>query len=456
MLAPALLLVLLGSDVALPPGHPAISDGGVAPQGTAPSLPPGHPPISAPRTNGLPPGHPPLSTAPDTGPLAGPSPSLPPGHPDISGRGQAPSAGDILQQLDATPDLKTRPKPFEVAASVGKLYFSQGRYADAVVYLRQSQASAGALRALFLAERREVKGKLPDAASVGCPPVTAALGAGEAAARARAAAKQHAAAAACALQALDPALEASALLGNALFLAADVPGALEAYNWALEVDPLQPLALYGRAGVTFDSRPDDVAALRAVKRDLTQLLARWPDLPQSPQARALLARTEELLRAGGFTKYAAAHPKQAPAAGVAPAPGTLPALNPETVEAIRNTERTPELEKGLADLVLQGEQALSKGEYQKALEAYRRVVPFQPDNGRAKAGMAWALVGLNRQPMAERVWSVAVDADPQAVDTLGDFLAKEGNTKDAQALWAKLAATSPAYAQKANLQKKLH
>ncbi len=458
MLAPALLLVLLGSDVALPPGHPVISDGGVAPQATAPSLPPGHPPISAPqaRTNGLPPGHPPLSTAPDAGPLAGPSPSLPPGHPDISGRGQAPSARDILQQLDATPDLKTRPKPYEVAASVGKLYFSQGRYADAVVYLRQSQAGAGALRALFLAERREVKGKLPDAASVGCPPVTAALGAGEAAARARAAAKQHGAAAACALQALDPALEASALLGNALFLAADVPGALEAYNWVLEVDPLQPLALYGRAGVTFDSRPDDVAALRAVKRDLTQLLARWPSLPQSPQARALLARTEELLRAGGFTKYAAARPKQAPPPAVAPAPGTLPALNPETVEAIRNTERTPELEKGLADLVVQGEQALSKGEYQKALEAYRRVVPFQPDNGRAKAGMAWALVGLNRQPMAERVWSVAVDADPQAVDTLGDFLAKEGNTKDAQALWAKLAATSPAYAQKANLQKKLH
>lgn len=90
------------------------------------------------------------------------------------------------------------------------------------------------------------------------------------------------------------------------------------------------------------------------------------------------------------------------------------------------------------------------------MDAYRRVVPFEPENGRAKAGMAWALVGLNRQPMADRVWSVAVQADPQAVETLGDTLAKKGNAKDARALWAKLAETAPAYAEKANLQKKLH
>jgi len=49
-----------------------------------------------------------------------------------------------------------------------------------------------------------------------------------------------------------------------------------------------------------------------------------------------------------------------------------------------------------------------------------------------------------------------VEADPKAVDTLGDVLAQRGNAKDARALWAKLASTSPAYAEKANLQKKLH
>lgn len=415
-----LLLVLLGADGALPPGHPRL-DGGVA--------------------------------------AGAPSPVLPPGHPDISRGGSAPSARDILQQLDATPDLKTRAKPFEVAASVGKLYFTQGRHADAVVYLRQAQEGAGTLRSLYLEERRKVKGPLPEAATVGCPPdATAALGAVAARAKERALAQDHAGAAACALLALEPALEASALLGNALFLDDDARGALAAYAWVLEVDALQPLALYGRAGVHFDRSPDDMAVLRTVKRDLTELLARWPSIPQAPSARALLGRTEELLRAGGLSKFEAARPKAAPVVAAAPverANEAPPALSPETVEAIRNTERTPELEKGLADLVVQGEASLSKGDYQAALDAYRRVVPFQPENGRAKAGMAWALVGLNRQPMADRVWGVAVAADPKAVESLGDVLAKAGNAKEARALWAKLAATAPAYAEKANLQAKL-
>ncbi len=406
----------------------------------------------------LPPGHPSLG---DAGPAASPAPpALPPGHPDISRGRPAPSAREILEQLDATPDLKTRPKPFEVAASVGKLYFAQGRHADAVVYLRQAQEGANPLRALFLGERRKVKGKLPDGVAAGCPSATMAPGALAARARERAEAQDHAGAAACALVALEPALEAGGLLGNALFLGGDAAGALAAYAWVLEVDPLQPLALYGRAGVHFDSRPDDVAALRTVKRDLTEFLAAWPNLPQAPQGRLLLARTEELLRAGGLRKFEAVRAKAASSAEVAPAPGASneapPRLSAETVEAIGNTERTPELHAGLAALVEQGEEALSKGQYQAALDAYRRVVPFEPDNGRAKAGMAWALVGLGRQPMADRVWSVAVEADPRAVDTLGDLLAQKGNAKDAQALWTKLARTSPAYAEKANLQKKLH
>jgi tetratricopeptide (TPR) repeat protein len=411
--------------------------------------------------DGLPPGHPPIPQS-DAGVTARPPPAgLPPGHPDISPGKAAPSARDILQQLDATPGLKTRPKPFEVAASLGKLYFTQGRYPDAVVYLRQALDGAGSVRALYLAERRRAQGKLPDAAAAGCPQEASATpGVLAARAKAHADAEEHAAAAACALQALEPALEAGALLGNALFLGHDAPGALVAYGWVLEVDGLQPLALYGRAGLRFDSRPDEVASLRLVKADLTAFLAKWPNIPQSPQARALLGRTEALLRAGGLSKFEAARPKSAPPSNVAVAPAPSneapPALSPETVEAIQSTERTPELQKGLAELVEQGEEALSKAQYQAALDAYRRVVPFEPENGRAKAGMAWALLGLNRQPMADRVWGVAVQADPAAVETLGDTLAKKGNPKDARALWAKLAETSPAYAEKANLQRKLH
>src|SRR5262249_47059910 len=137
-----------------------------------------------------------------------------------------------------------------------------------------------------------------------------------------------------------------------------------------------------------------------------------------------------------------------------PANQQLPAVSPEVVESIKNTERTPELQAGLAKLVEEGEDHLAHGKYQEALDAYKRVVPFQPDNGRAKAGMAWALVGLNK-PTADRIWSVAVSADPAAVDKLGDTLTAKGNKASAKALWTKLASTDPAYAERAKLSKKV-
>jgi tetratricopeptide (TPR) repeat protein len=123
------------------------------------------------------------------------------------------------------------------------------------------------------------------------------------------------------------------------------------------------------------------------------------------------------------------------------------------VEAVQNTERTPEMEQGLAKLVEEGEEHLARGRYQEALAAYTRVVPFQPENGRAKAGMAWSLVGLGR-PMADRIWSVAVGADPAAVEKLGDTLQAKGDAKGAKALWAKLLQSAPDYPNKASLQAK--
>ena len=124
------------------------------------------------------------------------------------------------------------------------------------------------------------------------------------------------------------------------------------------------------------------------------------------------------------------------------------------MDAVRNTERTPELAQGLQKLVEEGEADLAHGKFQEALDAYKRVVPFQPDNGRAKAGMAWALVGLGK-PMADRVWGVAVGADPSAVDHLGDSLKALGDANGAKSLWQKLAQSSPDYAQQAGLSKKL-
>src|SRR5262249_40853242 len=159
-------------------------------------------------------------------------------------------------------------------------------------------------------------------------------------------------------------------------------------------------------------------ALRRAKEDFAAFLRLYPGSPRAEEAKQLLARTEEAIAAGGQDRLAqkragerktasvaANPPANAPPGGnatpAAPtnsrapgsANGTAPTassgqptpLTPEMIEAVRNTERTPELKQGLAKLVEEGEDHLAHGRYQEALDAYKRVVPFQPENGRAKA-----------------------------------------------------------------------
>jgi hypothetical protein len=133
----------------------------------------------------------------------------------------------------------------------------------------------------------------------------------------------------------------------------------------------------------------------------------------------------------------------------APAP-----LSKEVMEAVQNTERTPEMMAGLTKLMDEAEEHLARGRYPEAKAAYTRVMPFMPESGRAKAGMAWSLVGTG-SPMADRIWSVAVGSDPAAVDALGDVLLAKGDGKGAKALWAKLKDSAPGYPNKAALEAKL-
>jgi tetratricopeptide (TPR) repeat protein len=204
-------------------------------------------------------------------------------------------------------------------------------------------------------------------------------------------------------------------------------------------------------------------------------VAAHPDAPRVELARQLSVFAEETAKAGGREKWKAQREKErrirlsqprpsAPMAGNMPMAGGPmagntggqagpPQLTQEMVDAIQNTERTPELEAGLAKLVEEGEEHLAKGRWDDALGVYRRVVPFQPDNGRAKAGMAWALAGKG-SPMADRVWGVAVSSDAAAVEQLGDRLMAKGDAKGAKALWAKLLESAPNYPNKAALQAK--
>ncbi|XXF76767.1 hypothetical protein P2318_27470 [Myxococcaceae bacterium GXIMD 01537] len=446
--------VLLGAEPsALPPGHPPVQPGTQA----SPARPPTEAPAAAP-------------TAP-----AG---ALPEGHPTIANGGTgraAPSADELLKQLDATDGLKTREKTFEIASALGKLYYTNGRGEDALPYFIQAGERARPTRELFLAQRKKLGGKpVPTAEQANCGfgPAMALEAMGKTAAE-RAAKGDAAGAAACARAALEPALDVEVMHGHALYLKGDVEGAIAQYGRVLEVAPTHEESLFSRASVQYESKGEDVKALRAAREGFEAMMAAHPQSGRVSQARRLSQLADETAKAGGrkaFLQQRAEDRRirlsqmlaEAPAGGPMMGGGmagsagkdTPPQLTPEMVEAVQNTERTPELEAGLGKLVEEGEEHLSKGRYQEALAAYTRVVPFQPENGRAKAGMAWSLVGLGR-PMADRIWSVAVGADPAAVEALGDTLLAKGDGKGAKALWTKLKDSAPGYPNKASLEAKL-
>lgn len=413
-------------------------------------------PVLAQGQEQLPPGHPPLDGAP---------PAMPPGHPPMRG-GAAPSADELLQRLDGQSDLKAREKTFEVAAALGKLYYGNARYADAAVFLGQASDKAEGARKLYREQRKKLGSGSPVAVA-GCEEGTA-LEALAKKAQERAAAGDAAGAVACGLGAMQQALEVDELRGNALVLSGDVKGGIQQFDRILQVDGKREAALYGRAMAVMETRGEDVAALKGAKADLEALLTATPASPKAEWARRVKDRVDQAIAAGGMSKLLAkeaqdrkakgpvkAPPFMAMAAPPAPAAGAAAPLTKEQMEAVANTPRTPELEQGLAKLVEEGEEHLARGRYQEALDGYKRVVPFQPENGRAKAGMGWAMVQLNRQPMADRVWMVAVSSDPAAVDKLGDALNAKGDGKGAKALWAKLKESAPQYAAQSGLQKKL-
>ena len=63
-------------------------------------------------------------------------------------------------------------------------------------------------------------------------------------------------------------------------------------------------------------------------------------------------------------------------------------------------------------------------------------------------------MGLQK-PAADRIWTVAVTSDPSAVDALGRTLRDRGDAKGAKAIWSRLAASDPGYAERAGLLDRL-
>ncbi|ADO74350.1 tetratricopeptide repeat protein [Stigmatella aurantiaca] len=449
-LAFATAALLAAEPTSLPPNHPPVPPGtGASPAAPMGAMPEGHPPFAAPSAPG----------------------ELPAGHPPMSETGRAPpSAEELLKQLDSTEGLRAREKTFEIASSLGKLYYSNGRHADSVMYFLQAEEKAVKTRALFLEQRKKLAKKpVPSAQEAQCGfSETSSVEEMGKVAEARAKQGDAAGAAACARAALAPVLEVEVLRANALYLTGDSQGALTVYGRVLEVSPSHEEALFSRSALLYETKGEDVKALQAAHEGFEAFLAMHPDSPRADLAKQLGQFAQDTAKAGGRQKWkqaraedrrirlsqpVAQRPMEAMPPRAAAGPDAPPALTQEMVDAVQNTERTPELEAGLAKLVEEGEEHLARGRYDDALAAYRRVVPFQPDNGRAKAGMAWALVGLGR-PMADRIWGVAVGTDAAAVEKLGDSLRARGDERGAKALWTKLLSSAPDYPNKATLQAK--
>ncbi|WNG60713.1 hypothetical protein F0U59_42915 [Archangium gephyra] len=451
------------------------------------NLPAGHPPLgSDPQrpaaSQGLPEGHPNFGSSPSGAAATG---AMPEGHPPMTGRAP-PSAAELLQQLDSMQGLREREKTFEIASSLGKLYYTNGRAADSIPYFMQAEERGKTARELFLAQRKklgQVAVQSPSEAKCGFSSATPVEEMVVVAAE-RAKKGDTAGAAACARAALEPVLDVESMRANAHFLSGDAAGALKTYERVLEVEPTSADALFGRSALLYETKGESLTSLRTAYEGFEAFLAAHPDSPRAALARKLARMTDEAVKAGGMAKWQATRAEdrriraskldltpggpmmaQGPMAGgglrgggaAGPMAGggdtAAPTISQETVQAMQNVERTPELEAQLTQTVEQGEELLAKGRYDEALAAYRQVMPLRPD-GRVKAGLAWTLVGLGK-PTADRVWGVAVGSDPAAVDQLGETLKAKGDMKGAKALWTKLAASAPDYAAQASLQAKL-
>jgi tetratricopeptide (TPR) repeat protein len=376
---------------------------------------------------------------------------LPPNHPPATAPSGAPaptpSPDALVKKLDETPGLKDKPKPFEIAVSLGRLYSGQGRYAEAKTYYAQAVAAAEPVRALYLKQKKAlgIKG-VPSASDVGCTPgpqLTQELVLEKAQAHAKAGKVPESVA--CLKVAITGLMEAEVLLGHTQFLLKDTDAALATYTRALETSEANAEARYARAALLLDTKGDDTKSLQQAKADFERFLKEVPTAPQAAQAKRLLERTTKALAAGGLSKVP---PEVAVAPPEPPRPvGMPPQLSKETMEAFQNAPRTPEMEANFTKLVGDAEDHLAHGRFQDALANYRQVMPFQPDNPRLRAGMAWTMVKLNRQPMADNVWRVAAE-NPDAIAALGDTLKAKGDVEGAKALWQRLKDTVPSYASK--------
>lgn len=401
-------------------------------------------------------------------------------------------------------DMKDQPKSFEVLSALGNLYYENGRYLEAIDTLRQALARAQPVE--VEAQKLRLNGTKPaKELPLECRR-TPTFGLEQIAVQAaKRAAGDAAGALRCYDEALSSVLTARQRRANALYLIGQPEVALVEQRRVLEKEPNNPEALFFVGAILLEKSGGEDKKLEEGRKYWKKLVEVAPGHPRAALAKESLPKLKELFTpkatpapvaagsalppghpptdgpirqapplAPGQTELPPNHPPMdaapspagAPAAVGGNAPGAPMAHSgatsaelaagqpsPEALKAIEDavnqTERTPEVEKGLDDLVAQGEADLDAGRAAEARSKFVRVMPMRPNDARVAAGMGGAVRALGRAEMAERVLTRALELDPKnprALLELSRIDAARGDKAAARKKLEQVLAQSPAWA----------
>jgi tetratricopeptide (TPR) repeat protein len=368
-----------------------------------------------------------------------PEPAATPARPQAIG--EATDSKALLAQVDKlSSQIKDRPKSFEVLVALGNLYYENNRFLDAIDSFRQALALSAPAESQAEALR---KGGTKPAKDL--PPECRRSGPGygfeQIVAAARSLDAPHRLK--CLETAIEPALLVRARRANALYLAGNPDAALAEHRKLLVESPDYPESLFFIGAVTLEESRGDKKKLEEGKKYWKRLLAVAPDHPRADLVRQSLPRADEMF----------AKPKE-----VASADRVDPNALAAVADAVKNTDRTLELEQGLDKLTAQAEQLLDQDKFQEARDAIVRVMPMRPGDARTAAILGGAMRGLGRTEMAERTLSVALKNDPRqprALYETGRLRASLGDKPSAGESFRALQAADPGFARAHGVEEQL-
>lgn len=346
------------------------------------------------------------------------APALPPGHPKVGG---AASSDDLLARVETMKaELQGRKKSLEVLVALGDLYFEKQRYLDAIDWYREAITVAEPALARFDALPRPARAaRVPDAVKDGCRhDAQHGFEALSALAEGHARKGETAAADYCWGQALEPAFLARARRGYAFVLVGNPAQGLSDEEWVLRRKPDFAEALFYQGASLAELGGNDVAMLRRARDSWKRLLEVDPRGPNAEAIRAGIAQVEERIANGG-------KPRAGPAMAAGAAPGKeVPdpgSINAGAEESIANLDVSdPEFWKAAEGQVAQGEAQLAAGEWTKARENIKGILPVlmmkasdSPLLPRVLTAMGIAYVQLGNKELGPRMLEMALQKDPK-------------------------------------------